>query len=80
VAEFDTKELLPEDILQRWMVKKGCKAIPQVLVKWAGTPKESTTWDDWYVLQAKLPGDIAGGPAIAQGGGGDVMTRTTEEE
>jgi hypothetical protein len=57
-------------------VKKGGKAVPQVLVKWTGLPQEAATWEDWYVLQARFPSCLAGGPASSQGGGADVTTVT----
>jgi hypothetical protein len=37
------KDLQPEAILQRRLVKKGSKAIPQVLVKWRHLPEASAT-------------------------------------
>jgi hypothetical protein len=77
VAELDAKDLVPDKILDTRMVKKGEKVTPQVLVKWSKLPQESVTWEDWYVLQDKFPGGIAGGPTIAEGAG-DVMTKAIE--
>jgi hypothetical protein len=42
-------------------VKKGGKAVPQVLVKWTGLPQEAATWEDWYVLLRTMCGSRTGG-------------------
>jgi hypothetical protein len=47
VASFSQEELVPEEIMEWWVVKKGNEAMPQVCVKWAELPKESATWEDW---------------------------------
>jgi hypothetical protein len=65
---LDREDLLPEAVLQCRLIKKGSKAIPQALIKWRGLPMEAATWEDWYVLQARFPGCLAGGPASSQGG------------
>jgi len=72
VAELDAHHLQPEVVLDRRLVKKGGKAIPQALIKWSALPSSMTTWEDWYVLQARFPDALAGGPARAAGGE-DVM-------
>ena len=79
VAELDASNLLPEEVLERRLVKKGGKAIPQALVKWSTLPTSMTTWEDWYVLQRRFPDQLAGGPASSEGGGG-VMTGVSSQE
>ena len=79
VAELDASNLLPEEVLERRLVKKGGKAIPQALVKWSTLPTSMATWEDWYVLQRRFPDQLAGGPASSEGGGG-VMTRVSSKE
>jgi len=79
VAELDASNLLPEEVLERRLVKKGGKAIPQALVKWSTLPPSMATWEDWYVLQRRFPDQLAGGPASSEGGGG-VMTGTSNQE
>jgi len=79
VAELDASNLLPEEVLERRLVKKGGKAIPQALVKWSTLPTSLTTWEDWYVLQRRFPDQLAGGPASSEGGGG-VMTGVSSQE
>jgi hypothetical protein len=49
-AALDREDLLPETVLQRRLVKKGSKAVPQARIKWRGLPIEVATWEDWYVL------------------------------
>lgn len=42
-ASLDREELKLETVLERGLVKKGGKAIPQVLIKWATLPAASAT-------------------------------------
>jgi len=73
IAELDAHDLKPNAILERRLVKKGAKAIPQALIKWSTLPETMATWEDWYVLQQCFPELLAGGPANS-GGGEDVTT------
>lgn len=68
LLDFSTTDLQPERVLERRLVKKGSKAVPQVLVKWTHLPVDSATWEDWYVLQARFPSFVACGQATAAGG------------
>ncbi|KAF3632244.1 BTB/POZ domain-containing protein [Capsicum annuum] len=43
-----------ESVLQRRMVKKGNKAVAQVLVKWIDLPADATTWKLVNVLKARF--------------------------
>ncbi|XP_070015839.1 uncharacterized protein [Nicotiana sylvestris] len=45
----------PEAILQRHMVKKGNKAVGQVLVKWSGLSADHATWEYFNVLKTRFP-------------------------
>lgn len=45
------EEKLPEKILQRRMVKKGNKAVSQVLVKWRGFDESDSTWEEHSSLK-----------------------------
>lgn len=62
-ADLTKGDVVPEVVLERRLVKKGGKAVPQVRVKWSNIPSEMSTWEDWYVLQRRFPGALAGGPA-----------------
>lgn len=66
--DFTTTELQPEEILERRLVRKGSKAVPQVRVKWQHLPQDSTTWEDLYVLQQRFPSLVARGQATVLGG------------
>ena len=46
--------LAPEAVLDRRLVKKGNRAIPQVLIKWTHLPSTSATWEDFYVVQQRF--------------------------
>jgi len=43
VAELDAHNLQPEGVLERRLVKKGGKAIPQALFKWSTLPASMAT-------------------------------------
>lgn len=58
-----------ETILDWRLVKKGNKAIPQVLIKWKYFPATTATLEDNYVIKQKFPAAIAWGQAIPEGGG-----------
>jgi hypothetical protein len=68
--DLSAHDLAPELLLDRRLVKKGSRAIPQVLVKWTGVPDTSATWEDLYVLQKRFPDAIAWGQATSAGGEG----------
>jgi hypothetical protein len=68
LVDLSAVDLQPEVILQRRLVKKGSKAIPQVLVKWTKLPEASATWEDWYVLKTRFPSVVTCGQARSPGG------------
>ena len=76
MPELDTADTRPEKIFDRRLVKKGNAAVPQVLVKWAGIPATSATWEDYYVCKNKFPDSIAWGQAISPAAG-DVTTASS---
>ncbi|KAJ7960249.1 Ty3/gypsy retrotransposon protein [Quillaja saponaria] len=45
----------PEAILDRRMVRKGHKAVTQVLIKWSSSIMEDATWEDLKSLKQKFP-------------------------
>jgi hypothetical protein len=53
--DFSSKQLVPEVILERRLVKKGNTVVPQVKVKWQPLPNTSATWEDWYVCANRFP-------------------------
>lgn len=55
IVELDTDSVMPEQILERRLVKKGNSAATQVLVKWTGLPQEMATWEDYHVLKKRFP-------------------------
>lgn len=74
IAELDRGMLIPEENLDRRLVKKGNAAIPQCLIKWTGIPAASATWEDYNVVKARFPQAIAWGQASSGGGGGVTPT------
>jgi hypothetical protein len=67
-ADLTKEKIYPKEVLQRRLVKKGNKVLPQALIKWTSLPPEAATWEDWYVLQKHFPGVFAGGPTSSEGG------------
>lgn len=70
VIDMGARQLQPEAILDRRLVKKGGQAVPQVLVKWEHVPMEAATWEDLYVVKERFPHSVAWGQATSAGGGG----------
>lgn len=71
-APLDIQDVQPELILDRRLVRKGNKAIPQVLIKWTGIPATSATWEDFYVVKSRFPEALAWGQA-SNAEGANVM-------
>ena len=76
LSDLSAADLIPEAVLDHRLVKKGNRAIPQVLVKWAHLPSTSAAWEDFYVVQRRFPSALAWGQARTAAGemssGGDV--------
>lgn len=70
LTDIQATEAIPQQLLERRLVKKGNNAIPQVLVTWSGLPPSSATWEDYYVLKTKFPVAPAWGQADSSDGGG----------
>ena len=78
LADLSVVSLAPKKILQRRLVKKGNKAIPQVLLKWTHLPESSATWEDYYVVKQRFPDAVAWGQATSEGGGNVMDGATTD--
>lgn len=68
-TDLEAAATVPEQLLDRRLVKKGNNAIPQVLVKWTGLPTTSATWEDYHVLRQRFPKAPAWGQAASLAGG-----------
>lgn len=69
LTDFSSQDLLPDQLLDCCLVKKGSKAVPQVLVQWRNLLAASATWEDWYVLKNHFPHMAAWGQASTEGEG-----------
>ena len=69
LSDLSVADLIPEAVLDHRLVKKGNRAIPQVLVKWAHLPSTSATWEDFYAVQRRFPSALAWGQARTAAGG-----------
>lgn len=59
--------VVPEEILDRRLVKKGNAAHLQVLIKCSSIAADSATWEDYNNLKLRYPQAPAWGPASSQG-------------
>ena len=68
VVSLDGFDVIPEAILDRCLMKKGNRAVPQVLIKWTKLSDTSATWEDFYVVQQCFLDALAWGHARSLGG------------
>lgn len=47
--------LFPEQILDRWLLKKNNAAGVTLLIKWKGRVPEDATWEDYDDIKSKFP-------------------------
>lgn len=52
---WEIQPKMPEKILERRMIKRGNRAITQVLIKWLGEDRADATWEDFLVIKQKFP-------------------------
>ena len=78
LSDLSVTDLAPEAVIARRLVKKGNRAIPQVLVKWTHLPSTSATWEDLYVARSRFPSSLAWGQASSAGG--EEMSRQQHKE
>jgi hypothetical protein len=79
--DLSSGAFLPQEILERRMVKKGNTVMPQIKVRWSNLPNDCTTWEDYYVLKKRFP-DAAlwkeaparEGDSVASPSPGDMVT------
>jgi hypothetical protein len=71
---------VPEKVLQRRMITRGVRQVPQVLVQWSEWPASMATWEDLEDLSRRFPQAPAWGQAEFQEGGTVSTTTTNNEE
>jgi hypothetical protein len=71
---LDCVDTAPEAILDRRMMKKGNRAIVQVLLKWKNLPKETATWEDWDTLKESFPEVLSWGQESSSPGGSVTLS------
>lgn len=69
VVALDVEDLIPTEILDCRMVKKGNAAIVQVRVRWGSLPDNMATWEDYDVIRTRFPAVSALGQAGSPAGG-----------
>jgi hypothetical protein len=69
LPQLDISEVVPEQIVDRRLVKRGNEAMTQILVKWSRLPVSSATWKDYYVLQKRFPSAQIWSSAASSRGG-----------
>lgn len=45
----------PQEILERRMIKRGNKAIPQILIHWEQMSRDDATWEDYSTMKLRFP-------------------------
>lgn len=84
LMDLSSGSFLPEEILERRMVKKGNAAIPQIKVRWSSFSDDCATWEDYHVLRQRFPDAAIWKGAPNQGGASvvsplsDVVVTDTE--
>jgi hypothetical protein len=68
IPALDVKDIVPEKILERRLVKKVNVAVTQVLVLWMGLPNTVATWEDYEVLRHRFASALAWGHAVSSEG------------
>lgn len=63
LVDLTKTDIVPEEIIDRRLVRKGNQAVPQVLIRWSGVPVEAATWEDYYVVKHRFPEALAWGQA-----------------
>ena len=73
---------VPVQILNRRVVFRGGRQVPQVHVRWSQSDEALATWEDEDSLRARFPAAAAWGQAAYQGRGtvSDPVRRSTEDE
>jgi hypothetical protein len=69
LANLSRTGVFPKAILDHRLVRKGHRAVPQVLIKWTENLVESATWEDYYLVKAWFPSALARGQADSSVGG-----------
>jgi hypothetical protein len=67
-SDLSGHNVQPLEILDHRLIKKGNRAVPQVLVRWSHVLVDATTWEDYYVLRQRYPDALAWGQASVAGG------------
>jgi hypothetical protein len=73
--DLNKQGVVPLEILDRRLVKKGNKAVSQVLIWWSNIPQEPATWEDYYVLRQKFSDASAWGQADSLEGANVTTTK-----
>ena len=78
-TDLEAAAVVPEMIIDRRLVKKGNRAIPQVRVTWTGLPQSTATWEDYHILKQHFPKAPAWGQAKSSAGGGVIAGSTMSD-
>lgn len=76
-TDLEATAAIPYSVIDRRLVKKGNRAIPQVRVTWTGLPSPVSTQEDYNVLRECFLEAPAWGQASSQAGGGVTADAVT---
>jgi hypothetical protein len=65
----ETLNIQPELVTGEHFIRRGCKEVPHVRVKWTGMPEPFETWEPVYAIVNLFPQAPAWGQAGSSGGG-----------
>jgi hypothetical protein len=77
ITDLEASAAVPQRVIDRRLVQKGNRAIPQVRVTWKGLPDTVATWEDYNIIKQRFPRAPAWGQADSPAGGGVTAKAAT---
>jgi hypothetical protein len=79
-SKLTFKDVLPEEIVDRRLVKKGGRTVPHVLVRRSRVPHDSATWEEFSIFRQLFPRTLAWGQASFPEGANVTTEESRESE
>jgi hypothetical protein len=77
ITDLEASAAVPQRVIDRRLVQKGNRAIPQVRVTWTGLPDTVATWEDYNIVKQRFLKAPAWGQADSLAGGGVTAKAAT---
>jgi len=65
LTDLQATIVVPNEILERRLIKKGNTAIHQLLVSWTDLLSTSATWEDYDIVKHRYPDELAWGQLVS---------------